>query len=876
MGSSENRLVFACKQVGEAAAEILEWVDANGEFVGGERIALLQDVHRTEVAAERLAAAVHQPPAVAFVGPRRSGRTHAITSLIEPTAGRIPMRFDGIRDPIDYMRLIVPDSTRYGTAMAIRLSEHGKPLPQNFPVAMRLLSLADVVMILGNAFFTVSAERDQVPTMADVREAHALAMTRLNPDPVPGLTEEDVWDIQTYFLHRFGDEPLVRTLSAAGFWASLAKLAPYLSNESRGELLAQLWGGLQPFTATFVTLGNVLSNLGGGLEASSALDAILGLDPRSGKLSKRTDSILSGETVTHLGQPDTQTVVVCNEFGQWVSLSRTAIAALAAEVRLPLGRESSEVTGKADLMEMPGIDARDTVAGLGRALARDATLLGRIFLQAKAVHLLDRYTQEHKITSMVVCIDPATRRVGELASLVGRWVTATHGADAATRESHENALFVAFTKVDRELVDQPHQKDRKIDWAGRIHSVLVAELGRDHGWPMEWTPSRPFDSIHLLRNPTCKTKQLFDYSSDGREAGIKSAQQARVERTRLEFLADDVIRRHVADPVSVWNEAMLLNDGGISYLAQSIAGVADVRVRNQQIVSALGDLRQSLKDRLQRYYLSEHFSFQYDRRRAAALLVVRRLRGCAEQRRLGHLLRALQLPDTEFADVLANLEVWAGPAQGGAPGKLNGTHAAPAGEGAATAESALLNGSHQASEDAARLARTAIDHWVQTMRAMAHAADAVRSYQMPRTALQNLVDELIAGAARTELDRRLTQSIQQVTAGEGVSPGAIAKAAMCASSTIGDYVMCLGFADVFSNSHPRRKGKAQQPIFLPRQTTAIDSVAEPVDERQFYSDWSQAFLAMVDENAGGLRERNVSDEQNRRLGRLLRLLDVSL
>ena len=59
-------------------------------------------------------------------------------------------------------------------------------------------------------------------------------------------------------------------------------------------------------------------------------------------------------------------------------------------------------------------------------------------------------------------------------------------------------------------------------------------------------------------------------------------------------------------------------------------------------------------------------------------------------------------------------------------------------------------------------------------------------------------------------------------------------------------------------------------------TTAIDSVAEPVDERQFYSDWSQAFLAMVDENAGGLRERNVSDEQNRRLGRLLRLLDVSL
>ena len=30
MSAFENRLVFACKQVGEASAEILEWIDANG------------------------------------------------------------------------------------------------------------------------------------------------------------------------------------------------------------------------------------------------------------------------------------------------------------------------------------------------------------------------------------------------------------------------------------------------------------------------------------------------------------------------------------------------------------------------------------------------------------------------------------------------------------------------------------------------------------------------------------------------------------------------------------------------------------------------------------------------------------------------------
>lgn len=879
MGSSENRLVFACKQVGEAAAEILEWVDANSDFVGAERIALLQDVHRTEVAAERLAESIHQPPAVAFVGPRRSGKTHIIASLIEPHGGRISMRFDGIRDPIDYMRLIVPEGTRHGTAMAIRLSESVKPLPQNFPVGMRLLSLADVVMILGNAYFTVSGERDQVPTMADVRALHAAASARVNADPVPGLKEEDVWDIQSYFLRRFGDEPLVRTLSAAGFWASLAKLAPGLSNEARGDLLSALWGGLAPFTAVFVKLADVLASLGGGLDASSALDAILGLDPRSGKLSRRADSILSGETVTRIGQKDEQTVVVCNEFGQWVSLSRVAIAALAAEVRLPLPAESSELTGKADVLEMPGIDARDTIAGLSRALRKDPALIGRIFLQAKAVHLVDSFAVDHKITSMVVCIDPATRKAGELASLVGRWVAVTHGGDATARELNENALFLALTKVDRVLLESARtDRDKCADLPTRLRAVLVEELGRDFTWPHEWTPQRPFDNVHLLRTTTVKTKQLLDYSSDGRENGIKSSQKPHVEKAAEDFLGHDVVRRHVADPRAVWNEAMLLNDGGISYLAQSIVGVCDARVRNQQIISALNELRQSLKDRLQRYHVSDHYAFQYDRRRAAALLVVRRLKSAAEQHRLGHLLRAFQLPDTEFADVLANLEVWSGPSAGSGDGtaaKANGSNGTAAHAGQRGGQPQIEVEDEYDDGEASRLARTAIDHWIQTLRAVACGTDAARQFQVPRSALQHLVDELIAGASRVELDRRLAKSIQQVASGEA-SPSAVAKAATCAASAIGDYVMCLGYSDMMSNSHPRRKGKSQQPIFLPRASASLDDVAAPVDDRQFYSDWSQAFLSMVDDNVSGLRERNVGDEENRRLGRLLRLLDVSL
>jgi len=43
MSYFENRLAMSCKQMGEASAELLEWIDDNADLVGAERISLLRD-----------------------------------------------------------------------------------------------------------------------------------------------------------------------------------------------------------------------------------------------------------------------------------------------------------------------------------------------------------------------------------------------------------------------------------------------------------------------------------------------------------------------------------------------------------------------------------------------------------------------------------------------------------------------------------------------------------------------------------------------------------------------------------------------------------------------------------------------------------------
>ncbi len=874
MNTVESRLQFACKQVSGAASEMLDWIDDNPSIVATERLSMLHEFYGIDVRAAGLGAAVNQPPCVAFVGPSRSGKTQVFTSLIERGRGPLNMRFDGIREQVDYQRLIVPDGSKQGASMVIRLSEQKKTPPQNFPIRVRLLSLADVIKVLGNAFFTACKDRQPAPSLADVRSMHARVTAKTADSPVAGLTEGDIWEVRSYFAKRFGDEPIFRALSAAGFWQSLATLAPYLSNAARGELLGLMWGGLEPFRLAFTSLAEILASLGGSLEANCALDSILSLDPRTGKLLRREDSIINAQTIDGFVGSDDQSVLVCGEFGNWVSISRSGLAALAAEVRLPVPGWSSEVLEKADLLEFPGIDPRESIPNLDRTLNRKPALLAQLYARAKSVYLLDRYTEELAITCMVVCIDPASVQVGELAGLVSEWIERSHGPDAIAREQQDTGLFLAFTKLDKDFADVSRGvKERKIDWDRRIGDILIEGFGRGHSWPLEWTPSRSFDSIHLLRNPGFKAKQVCDYSREGREIGFKPGQPERIARANREFLKSEIVRRHVSDPMNIWNEALALNDGGITYLGQSIAGVCDKRVKVRQIVTALNSLRQLMKDRLQRYYLADNFELQRDKRHTSGLLVVRRLKFCAERRRLGHLIRAFQLSEAEFADVLQNIEV-----RSHLPTASEKASAQAAGMNGAGANGSVteLRKSDTAAE-ALLFARTSIDHWIDAVRSTAQAAGACQRFEMPRQALLSLVDELIVGATRMEFEHRVAAHIESAILNEADKDARLAKAAICVAEAVGGYVMRLGFDDIFSNSHPRRKGHAQKPIFPPRNAISLaDLDDQPSPETEFYSDWSQAFITMVDDNAAGLRERDIEDEQNQRLGQLLRLLETPI
>ena len=550
--------------------------------------------------------------------------------------------------------------------------------------------------------------------------------------------------------------------------------------------------------------------------------------------------------------------MVRTELGQWVSLSRPVLAALVTEVRLPVKGYGSELLEKADMLEMPAIEPRETVPALAQALERDSALVGHLFMKAKSVLLVERYAGDNEITSLVLCIDPSTRKLGELPRLVGEWVGRTHGANPADREPNENGLFVAFTKLDRELTDPVRRvSERRVDVGQRIANVLTGDLGREHSWPQEWTPGRSFDNVFLVRNPSGKLKHLCEYDAQGRETGYKATLADRLERGRRDFLASAAAQSHVGDPAAVWQEAMELNDGGITYLAQSLSDVCDMRVKHRQVLSTLTGLRATMKDRLQRYYVSDNPAVQQSRRHGNALLVVRRIRQSSSGHRLGVLIRALQMSEGELGDVLINVA------------ELRHHLGAP---GAKTGAETIAE---EVQAEAATYARAAVTHWIDQMRTGAGAANASRQFLLPPEALASLVDELIVGGARLDLEGMIASRIEQAAGTEDDSARRVEIAAMCAASVIGEFVMWLGCMDSRSNSRPRRKGRREIPIFPPRAEADLTRLDETPSDDRFFADWSQAFTMLVAENTTALRERDLNADENRRLGQLLMLLDAT-
>ncbi len=868
MSAEDAELAGLCRSTADAAARALRWIGDNADQVKLEQASLLREFRKFQNSANKLAAAVERPMCVGVFGPSQAGKSYLISALARRGANPLIADFDGVPGGLDFVRQMNPEGGAESTGLVTRFSLRSVATPPGFPVALQLLSQSDIVKILGNTFFSDGDLSDE-PELDAARVGRLADESRKTPlaSAPTGLSEEDVWDIQEYFERQFKGDPIIRSFSSAGYWTVLAELAPRATLATRAKLLAPLWGETDEFSALFVRLVAALDQLGHARNAFTEIEALVARAANG--YQRRAGSVIDVGTLQGLDQSSTETLTVESAAGATASLTRPVLTALIAELHVKIHERPWDFLEHTDLLDFPGARSRDKLNIRTLLHSKPGELAG-LFLRGKVAYLFERYNAEQELTSMLLCIGPSNQEVRTVPSMVKDWIDATHGADPEARAHTDTALFFVLSKFDAEFEDKAGRgTDSSAWWTRRLNTSLVDFFGKAHRWPHEWTPGRPFDNCFWLRNPNFRAKHIIDYDDAGAELQVRASEAQNIGRYRGEFLANELVRRHFRDPARAWDEAFRLNDGGVSYLAESIAPVCNPLIKSKQISARVDQLRRTMRERLQRYFVSEDLTERREQRLAAARDVIRQLLRCASDQKFGGLMRALQTSDIDLGDVFFNLATAR-------------DQQLPQGARIDTGRLGEALGIETSGEDFGAvdigdfLAKAALAHWVGQIRSLANNARVCEHFRVNESSMTNLVDELIAGSSRLDMRRRVADEIRPEITPHARLKEMMVKPAMLAANAIGAYVFRLGYDQIEPSQRPSRRGSADVRIFAPMPAMdfpRLEDRPSSFDER-FYSDWFSAYLDFVAKNAESVAGRAINVEQNDRIGAVLKTLAV--
>ena len=794
-----------------------------------------------------------------------------IESLARKKGESLPVAVgDGTRD---FLEEINPQGGgTEATGLVTRFTLRPLTAPTDYPVGVRLLSRADLVKILCNTYFldfAVAFEVKRAPDHAEVearltaaRDAAASAAT------APGsFTEDELMELKEYFQSKFESRHSEELLRRCNFWDDAASLAGRLNASQWLPLLELLWGRIDKLTEFYRFAEQAMSRVGYETEAYCEIASLI----------TNSNSIIDINTLDRLGEAGEAEVKIVSASGKKASLPRSVLAAMVSELIMPLKTKPYDYFEHTDVLDFPGYRPRlDLQSEKADAYLDGDSALKELFRRGKVDYLFDAYTREQEITSLLLCTNHEDQNVHSIPPLIAKWVRDTHGETPQERLRSQTALFCVRTKFDLRFERGARKTDDTDErWLNAIQRQHLEFLGRAADWPHQWTPNRLFSNIFWVRSPKMKNKNLLKYDKKGAEIGFEDPDFIKFQKEL--YLSTPEIQQCIADPERAWNEVMKLNDGGISYLINSLQPVCNPDIKSKQVIVRLAALLKKALPRLRDYYVSGDAEEANKKRLRLLEKAIDFIISCAVGENFGRFIQTLQVETDEVASALRRA-LRHNKAQSPASGRaavskdriLKGIRGRDSGSQAAQ---------NEPKDRIALSAATALDLWrndilnsADTLPALAFSEQG-GTEDHTETAL-SLANQLIAALDRSGIDQKISDKLIQFTTGLETNNEFIEKAAPIATNALNSFVWKLGYQDLAEKQRPVYYDHTNQtvPIF----TRSADKV-EDVDMSQpenayledFLSQWCSGFEATVKksiETADGIK---VDYERNGKLGSVI-------
>jgi hypothetical protein len=405
------------------------------------------------------------------------------------------------------------------------------------------------------------------------------------------LTEDDVKDLCDYIAQVLGSNAV--NITRSDFRKIVAPKIQFVSCENWVKIFSILWNKNEELSHLFSLLINEYKKIKFQTDIYVPFEAVL---RDKGTLLKIEwlDSVcgLKHETNTDILFTD-----VYNAQGQLLasSFNKSSLSALIAELTFVLPKQIANdrrFLNKIDLLDFPGARSREKFKE-----QEIATVLPTILRRGKVAYLFNKYSRSLRISSVLFCHHNDQKNEPSLGETVNDWIETNIGktpeerTEDLTRTNGVSPLFLIATKFNIELERTKNDSEINVELLGehwKRFKTVLPEIIKPATWFDNWVVrgglfrSEAFQSIYLLRDYYWSMKnQVFDGYNDK----TKSPEISRhihedypdyFKNLENNFLNNEFVQKHFADPKVSWDEVSSLNSDGSRAIIRDLDAISGV------------------------------------------------------------------------------------------------------------------------------------------------------------------------------------------------------------------------------------------------------------------------------------------------------------
>lgn len=596
---------------------------------------------------KRLRFSLESNPAIAAFGESQKGKSYVISSLLARKGQQFMVIDPKTGEEYNFVEKFNPITRdTEATGVATRFTKEYDVPDENFPIKVKVLSIADMLQILCDTAYN-DVKSHSVIDREDIDEFMQAQERRYKSNSITQdiLNEDDIMNVREYVEKHIGITKAKELLDSC-YFDVLARIVPYVQPREWPQLMSKLWYDNSDITDLFVRMLRGYETLNFSKHVYIPISALL--NTTTTLMSSLCLQQLDVETpMTDNTDLNVGTNLLTEEKRVINGFSKSVLSAISAEVvfQIPEATISEELIYDIQGITNEGNRQRLLSKGWNKKVSKDflntvdlfdfpgaraalelqeeqikIELNNKMILRGKVRYLFNKYSDERLINVLMVCHDHMQNGPTVMPGLVEQWVKQNVGDTVGKRtafldKSIISPLFLIATKFN---VDMSHSVqsggDDQIDqrWKDRYEKVLYEQVlqAESLSWFKNWTERGGFRNTYLLRDykwSGINGNRLFDgFDTEGKETSeidIPFHQQL-----RNSFVSSPYVNTFFEDPELSWDAAATMNNDGATRIIENLGIVASnaKESRLYKYQSELKVLHGQVYQLMQEYYHDEN------------------------------------------------------------------------------------------------------------------------------------------------------------------------------------------------------------------------------------------------------------------------------